>query len=193
MAGRRAETSRESRLMLLTAASELFAERGFQQTTFADLAERAGISRGSITWHFGNKQGLLMAVLEQETNDFIDLLDRVEAMQPGEIEGFLEAEVAAGTLLRSTKLFLGLYTEAIKPDSVIRDAFTELHTRARQSLQQWAEQHLAIPGGGTSFDVAVALFGAAIGVNLQWLMAPELVSTTSAYSAMRLIIKPMVK
>ncbi|WP_280213329.1 TetR/AcrR family transcriptional regulator, partial [Nocardia cyriacigeorgica] len=68
MADRRAETTRESRRLLIEAAAGLFVEKGYQQTTFADVAARSGVSRGSIPWHFGNKEGLLAAVLDDAGN-----------------------------------------------------------------------------------------------------------------------------
>ena len=59
------EIGEESRRRILDAAEELFAERGFDRTSFVDIAKRSGISRGSIPWHFKNKDGLVMAVVER--------------------------------------------------------------------------------------------------------------------------------
>ncbi|MER6580231.1 TetR family transcriptional regulator [Nonomuraea sp. NPDC001023] len=42
------------------------------------MAARSGISRGSIPWHFGGKEGLLLAVLERS-------VARVRAARPREI------------------------------------------------------------------------------------------------------------
>jgi len=70
-ASRREQTSLESRSILISAAAELFAEKGFRNTTFVDIAERSGISRGSIPWHFGNKDGLLKAVVEELTTNML--------------------------------------------------------------------------------------------------------------------------
>ena len=74
MATRREHTSTESRELILTAAAELFAAKGYRQTTFADVAERSGISRGSIPWHFGSKEGLLLAVLERSVDLVLSLI-----------------------------------------------------------------------------------------------------------------------
>lgn len=179
--------------MLVAAGSELFAERGFQQTTFAELAERAGISRGSITWHFGSKEGLLIAVVEDQTEAFIAFLEQVASMKPAEIQDYLRFEDAAGTMLRSAQLFLALYNDAMKPDSSIHEAFVDLHRRARSTLEQWAERNLTLPAGTSSADAAVAILGAVIGVCLQWMIAPDLVTTESSYRAMRTVLEPMLK
>ena len=59
--GRIDEIGDESRRRILDAAEALFAEKGFDRTSFADLAARSGLSRGSIPWHFQNTDGLLTA------------------------------------------------------------------------------------------------------------------------------------
>lgn len=57
------EIGDESRQRLLDAAEELFLEKGFEGTTVVEIGKRAGISHGSIPWHFGNKAGILYAVV----------------------------------------------------------------------------------------------------------------------------------
>ena len=59
------EQATRSRERLVEAATRLFAERGYRDTSVQAIAEAAGISRGSIFWHFGSKDGLLSAVAEE--------------------------------------------------------------------------------------------------------------------------------
>ncbi len=54
----------ETRSALLQAALELFAEKGFEETHASQIAERAGVAVGTIYMHFGSKEGLLRASLE---------------------------------------------------------------------------------------------------------------------------------
>jgi AcrR family transcriptional regulator len=56
--------SQMSTSRLLAAAAELFADRGYRQTTLAEIGERAGYSHGLVTRRFGSKQGLLIALLD---------------------------------------------------------------------------------------------------------------------------------
>jgi TetR/AcrR family transcriptional regulator, acrAB operon repressor len=189
MATRRAETSRESRIRLLDAASDLFAERGYQQTTFADLVDRTGISRGSIAWHFGNKEGLLTAVLDYRCDEALDALASIEELPPREVRTFLEEQVGNGTLLRLNQLLLGLYVEALKPESPIRGKFVNLHERIRTSLRSWANQAVELPDGIDAEDVAVLLFGAGLGIILQWMIVPEKVNSDSAVRALQIVLR----
>lgn len=49
---------------ILNAALELFANDGFSATSTSKVAKRAGVSEGLIFRHFGNKDGLLQAILQ---------------------------------------------------------------------------------------------------------------------------------
>ena len=60
-----AERSATTRAALLAAARELFAERGFIATGREQIAERAGVTRGALYHHFGSKEQLFRAVVEQ--------------------------------------------------------------------------------------------------------------------------------
>lgn len=43
---------------ILAAASELFLARGYDNTTIAQVAERAEVSRATVFWHFSDKESL---------------------------------------------------------------------------------------------------------------------------------------
>ncbi|WP_067570301.1 TetR/AcrR family transcriptional regulator [Nocardia acidivorans] len=47
------------------AAFDLFAERGFDQTTVAEIAERAGLTKRSLFRHFADKRDILFAGAER--------------------------------------------------------------------------------------------------------------------------------
>ena len=49
---------------LMQAAMELIREKGFERTTLAEVAERAGVTTGSIYGNFKNRDELFMAVAE---------------------------------------------------------------------------------------------------------------------------------
>lgn len=61
-AGRPRISSRET---LAEAASELFLEKGFEQTSVADITTRAGVSRSSFFNYFGTKSDVLWAGLDE--------------------------------------------------------------------------------------------------------------------------------
>ncbi|TDN92677.1 TetR family transcriptional regulator [Microbacterium sp. BK668] len=60
--GRPRASSRET---LAEAACELFLERGFEQTSIADIASRAGVSRSSFFNYFASKSDILWSALDE--------------------------------------------------------------------------------------------------------------------------------
>lgn len=61
---RRALTE-ERRRQILTAAAQVFAEKGFDRATIADIAQAAGVAEGSIYNYFKNKSDLLINIPRQ--------------------------------------------------------------------------------------------------------------------------------
>lgn len=64
---------REIATKILTAAAELFGERGYKGTTTRALAERAGVNEVTIFRYFGNKQGVLKALGASWASNFAGL------------------------------------------------------------------------------------------------------------------------
>ena len=64
-ARRRAETMEENRLKLIGAARKAFAASGFADASMDDLTAQVGLTRGALYHGFGDKKGLLAAVVAQ--------------------------------------------------------------------------------------------------------------------------------
>jgi AcrR family transcriptional regulator len=85
--GPRAASCRaRTRAAIIDAAERAFAEFGYRRTRMEDGAEHADVAVGSIYRHFGNKDGLSLAVVERA----------VELFAPG-VAGTLAGRAAAGT------------------------------------------------------------------------------------------------
>lgn len=59
------DRSRATRAALEQAGRRLFAERGFAATSAEELVTEAGVTRGALHHHYGDKRGLFLAVLEK--------------------------------------------------------------------------------------------------------------------------------
>jgi AcrR family transcriptional regulator len=71
--GRRsAEEARATRGALVDLAGELFAERGYIQTSIRDIARHASVTSGAIYGHFRNKAELLAEVINTRTADELE-------------------------------------------------------------------------------------------------------------------------
>lgn len=62
---RRTETMEENRAKLVMAARKAFAERGFAASSMDELTASVGLTRGALYHNFGDKKGLLAAVVAQ--------------------------------------------------------------------------------------------------------------------------------
>ena len=60
------EDKEQRRVEILAAAKRVFARKGFQATTIADVAKAAKVSYGSIYWYFDSKDALFHALMENE-------------------------------------------------------------------------------------------------------------------------------
>ena len=71
---------------LVLAAARLFRQHGFDATTTRDIAAAVGMRAGSPFYHFGSKQDLLVAVMEDGMRSALDQLEAtmVDASARGE-------------------------------------------------------------------------------------------------------------
>ncbi|MDI7863864.1 TetR/AcrR family transcriptional regulator [Rhizobiaceae bacterium n13] len=65
MAGKRAEVMEQNRARLISAARKAFAEKGYAAASMDDLTAEVGLTRGALYHNFGDKRGLLAAVVNQ--------------------------------------------------------------------------------------------------------------------------------
>ncbi|NTJ44228.1 TetR/AcrR family transcriptional regulator [Agrobacterium larrymoorei] len=65
MARTRAEMVQETRAKLIAAARKAFASKGYAGSSMDDLTAEAELTRGALYHNFGDKKGLLQAVIDQ--------------------------------------------------------------------------------------------------------------------------------
>lgn len=61
----RSERRARTRAQLLEAAARVYARRGFDGATLDEVAEEAGFTKGAVYDHFGGKENLLVALLDE--------------------------------------------------------------------------------------------------------------------------------
>jgi AcrR family transcriptional regulator len=100
MSGRtQAERSAATREALIAAARQLFTERGYEAVGTEEIVRAAGVTRGALYHHFGDKASLLQAVYERIEAESTERVARIvlgselhsplEAMKAG-VEAFLD-------------------------------------------------------------------------------------------------------
>ena len=87
----------ERRAQILEAALSCFARKGFHAATMDDLARAAGLSKGSLYWHFPSKEDVFLALFEDFSASLLeewdalvasghDTLDALEQVTVGSLE-----------------------------------------------------------------------------------------------------------
>ena len=71
-ARRRADQVEETRGKLIAAARRAFAHKGYSEASMDDLTAAAGLTRGALYHNFGDKKGLLQAVIDQIDGEILE-------------------------------------------------------------------------------------------------------------------------
>ena len=88
--GKRAETMAETRDKLVCAARRAFATQGYAAASMDELTASAGLTRGALYHNFGDKKGLLWAVVEQIDAEMAKRLRAVRERASTPWQGFLD-------------------------------------------------------------------------------------------------------
>lgn len=78
----------ETRAALLATARNVFREHGYAETSMDDLTAQAGLTRGALYYHFGDKKGLLAAVVDQIDDEMDQRLQTISDNAEDPWEGF---------------------------------------------------------------------------------------------------------
>ena len=69
---------RDTRAEILAVAAELFSAQGYEATSLREIAERLGITKAALYYHFPGKDDILRALLEPMSAVITELLQRLE-------------------------------------------------------------------------------------------------------------------
>lgn len=64
---------------ILTAAAQVLVEWGYEKATTARVAERAGVSIGSLYQYFPNKESLVASLIERHADEIVETISRALA------------------------------------------------------------------------------------------------------------------
>ncbi len=145
----KAEQSARTRAALIEAGIALFAERGYRATSLKTVAERAGITHGVIPFHFGSKEGLLLAVVEACFERFFGsvlapLRDRERDYGLGDLSAILEAQLTfSDRHPEVARVFQVLMAEAIGPSPELRPHYRAFQDRTHALGCAWLREGIA--------------------------------------------------
>lgn len=89
----RPEMIAETRAKLIAAARKAFGERGYAEASMDDFTAEAGLTRGALYHHFGDKKGLFEAVVHEMDAEMAERLKTISDAAPTRWDGFVEENV----------------------------------------------------------------------------------------------------
>ena len=137
-----------TRERILRSAIELFGEYGYAGTGVNALCEHANVAKTALYWHFGNKEGLLSAVVEELNQLFVREIQR-DVYREGErqdrldmlIAGLRRVVVEQSHLMR---VILSIVVEFESLHSDVRTALRENNLHAVNAISQGFEDAMGM-------------------------------------------------
>ncbi|RUW44482.1 TetR/AcrR family transcriptional regulator [Mesorhizobium sp. M8A.F.Ca.ET.021.01.1.1] len=86
----RKEMIAETRAKLITAARQAFGTIGYAEASMDDFTASAGLTRGALYHHFGDKKGLLQAVIAEIDAEMAARVNEVAARAPTRWQHFVD-------------------------------------------------------------------------------------------------------
>ncbi|MBV7534906.1 TetR/AcrR family transcriptional regulator [Duganella sp. sic0402] len=84
----RTQMIEETRAKLLATARKAFAEHGYANTSMDEFTAAVGLTRGALYHHFGSKEKLLIAVIDQLEGELAQRLQQIADAAPTPWEAF---------------------------------------------------------------------------------------------------------
>jgi len=135
MARRAQKDAEQTRTRILASALSLFAKKGYDHTTFTDIAARLKMTKGAVYWHFESKEALLMALVDEMLEKFqrqiAELMPKDELTFPAVADMMVKN---AGMIVddpKGTAFFLLMKTQVKWGDASMNKVREELLTDKR--------------------------------------------------------------
>ncbi|PHM56758.1 TetR/AcrR family transcriptional regulator [Xenorhabdus sp. KK7.4] len=133
----RTEMIEETRSKLLAAARNAFGSLGYANTSMDDFTAKAGLTRGALYHHFGDKKGLLMAVVEQIDSEMDQHLQSISDNAKDSWTGFRDRCRAYLTMSLNRE-----FQQIVLKDSkiILGDQFRESQSYCISSMKKLLEK-----------------------------------------------------
>ncbi|MFJ6737874.1 TetR/AcrR family transcriptional regulator [Streptomyces sp. NPDC091279] len=172
------------RAELIAVAALLFADRGYRGVGVGEVAQRAGITEPGLLYHFGTKEGLLHAVIDQRdaaSREFAAELARIGGVDAiRQLPAFARRNQAAPHLVR---LFAVLLAENLDPAAPAHDHFVTRYRQLRADIagilgtgRDRGEFRADLDPGVKALEILAFIDG----LHTQWLLDPEAIDLTGA-------------
>ena len=139
----------DRRALLIVAAREIFAQRGYHNASVSDIIENADVARGTFYNYFESKRAIFQAVLDEIVREVFAAVEPIDVVRPiaPQVRGMLAAIVETVTEPSVSRL---LFTEAVgidtEGDDAIRSFYDAVTLRLEAALRAGRNMGVVAPG-----------------------------------------------
>lgn len=181
-----------SRARIIDAAGKLMADKGIKQTTLADIARKAGISRGTLFYYYASKNDLIYDLLEKHLSDLTDaIFASLPRRRSNSIDLTSVLHNALTRLIRdenSARINLYLLQEAIIDGSDLKDRFAVKYQTWRELIASQIMRAFGVTDARRASALGTLMLAMIDGLTIQFLLAPRSVNFQEVAEQMVYII-----
>jgi AcrR family transcriptional regulator len=179
---------------LLKAAVRLFARKGIDQTSVAEIGQEAGYSRGMVNHYFGSKAAFVERLAEDRERRFVDIMASLDrANEVDALVAIADAYLrAVATATDDIRAFFVMWGAVLPDDAALRPMFGAEDRRVRNGVEQLVSA--GRERGTVSYEVtatgfAVAFLGLLRGAAAQFLIDRDNVDLVAARAACETMVR----
>lgn len=162
-----------NREIILNVARELISEKGVKQTSLADVAREAEISKGTLFYHFPSKSLLIYEIVERHFEELTEsMISRLSQLEK-DYDPVEKLQMVMQTLLYEDNLGrmnLYLIQEAMLEDLELRSRFVDQYESWRQLITQQLVRVFDLEGLTGIKSLAAVILAVIDGLTIQWLL-----------------------
>ena len=139
----------------MTAATELFHEKGYGGLSISTICKKVGIAPTSLYWHFGDKAGLMRAIVENTSTGYTEKLQQSVLAAKGDMTKQLDLLVDGVKSLvmlqpAGTLSFVAMLTQGATTDADLNSAMSDARHRELSMITDQFNEVLGDDRGQTA-------------------------------------------
>ncbi|MCR4428394.1 MAG: TetR/AcrR family transcriptional regulator [Caldiserica bacterium] len=179
---RRERKKNATRSTILRAARHLFEEKGPENTSIEEIAERADISKSTFFNYFPNKEALFTAIAEEEVRDILAL----EGDLPPGDSSFKKIRIITQRILEDVIPYVHLTGKIVFTSILSNDSrpspFLEINHLLERIVEK-GQKKGEISKKYSPTDISTAIVGACYGLIFRWIELGYKAGSTSEFES----------
>ena len=180
-----------TRRRILDAAIDVFAEKGYHDTAVDDIVRASDTSKGAVYFHFPNKQGIFMVLVDELTKMLAQRVEKSIAREHGAVAKLESAlKTVTDIFTRHRKLSRILFVEVMGAGRSCDPKLIDIHARFAEIIRRHLDAAVA-DGAISPIDTdmaAYAWFGAINEIITRWLYTDKPQPLTTVLPELRSLL-----